>query len=252
MFNRVQLGRTLDAAYADGGDLLVQELALAVCAHAGIALRFKHLDPTSVALSGEYLPEGDEPALTMTHGYATDHRPDVQPAVLELLGSPDGGGPVVSQRWEGHASDLQGFQARARGVMTALQHAPSPRYWSADAKRSHEANAPSLQVLGFMTRLPNTLGIVSQVIRQALTGDHWHWREETTRAQGVELCPDGMAQRWVVVFSQAALERAEATVTNTRPREDAAIAQPCLHLQAQRFATPAAAQQALAALAKDW
>ena len=33
MFNRFKLGRTLDEAYAYGGDLLFQELALAVCAH---------------------------------------------------------------------------------------------------------------------------------------------------------------------------------------------------------------------------
>ena len=85
MFNRFKLGRTLDAAYAYGCDLLFQELALAVCAHEGIDLRFNHLDTTSFALSGEYIPEGDEQAMTMTHGYSKDHRPEVKQAVLELM-----------------------------------------------------------------------------------------------------------------------------------------------------------------------
>ena len=61
-----------------------------------------------------------------------------------------------------------------------------------------------------------------------------------------------MAQRGLVVYSQAALERAEATLNNARPREDEAIHKPLLHLQAQRFATPEAAQEALTALAKGW
>src|SRR5215510_2361386 len=50
MFNRFKLGRTLDEASAYGGDLLFQELALAVCAQAGIDLRFHHLDTTSFSL----------------------------------------------------------------------------------------------------------------------------------------------------------------------------------------------------------
>src|SRR5262245_13014956 len=57
MFNRFKLGRTLDAVHAYGCDLLLSELALAVCAHEGIALRFHHLDTTSFALTGESVPD---------------------------------------------------------------------------------------------------------------------------------------------------------------------------------------------------
>jgi transposase len=55
MFNRFKLGRTLDDASTYGCDLLFQELALGVCAHEGIALRFNHLDTTSFSLTGEYV-----------------------------------------------------------------------------------------------------------------------------------------------------------------------------------------------------
>jgi transposase len=57
MFNCFKLGRTLDDASAYGCDLLFQELALAICAHEGIDLRFNHLDTTSFALTGAYIPE---------------------------------------------------------------------------------------------------------------------------------------------------------------------------------------------------
>jgi transposase len=61
-----------------------------------------------------------------------------------------------------------------------------------------------------------------------------------------------MAQRWLIVQSNAALERAEATLTNARPREEAAITQPLFHRHAARFQTAEVAQDARAALAKRW
>src|SRR5256886_17443994 len=94
MFNRLKLGRTLDEAHAYGCDLLFSELALAVCQQERIDLCFNHLDTTSFALTGEHVPESDTPAIAITHGYSKDHRPDLQQAVLELMVSQDGGGPL--------------------------------------------------------------------------------------------------------------------------------------------------------------
>jgi transposase len=139
----------------------------------GIDLRFHPLDTTSFSLSGEYVPDSDEHAMTMTHGYAKDHRPDLQQAVLELMVSQDGGGPFVSQSWDGKTSDLQIFQERAQAWMHAFTHTPSPRYLVADAKLYHADNAASLNSIGFITRIPNTLGVVAQVIRPALGWDTW-------------------------------------------------------------------------------
>src|SRR5215468_7760092 len=80
MFNRFKLGRTLDEINTYGGDLLFSEIALAVCQQEAIDQRFNHLDTTSFALSGEYVPERDEQAIAITHGYSKDHRPDLQQA----------------------------------------------------------------------------------------------------------------------------------------------------------------------------
>jgi transposase len=252
MFNRFKLGRTLDEAYTYGCDLLFQELALAVCAHEGIDRRFNHLDTTSFALSGAYVPDSDEQAITITHGYSKDHRPDLKQTVLELMVSQDGGVPFVSKSWDGNTSDIQVFQERAQALLTACKNAPSPRYLVADAKLYHEANAPHLAKIGFITRIPNTLGLVSQVLTQALTWDPWHPGDDTTRYQRLELCHYGIAQRWLVGYSQAAFERAEATVNKAQQRDKEAIDKQLFHLQAKRFPTPEAAQDALAVLAKRW
>jgi transposase len=252
MFNRFKLGRTLDEVHAYGCDLLFSEVALAVCAQERVAQRFSHLDTTSFSLSGDYVPESDEHAIHITHGYSKDHRPDLKQAVLELLVSQDGGVPLVSKSWDGNTSDTQIFKERAEALLTAFASSPTPRYLVADAKLYTEDTAPTLAKLGFITRIPGTLKLVSQVITQALQEAPWHRLDETTRYYGLELCHYGMVQRWLVVSSQAAMERAEASITKAQQRAWDAIGKQLLHLHAQRFATPEVAHAALTALSTVW
>src|SRR5262244_2869309 len=252
MFNRFKLGRTLDEVQAYGCDLLFSELALAVCTRERIEQRFNHLDTTSFALSGDYVPESDAQAITITHGYSKDHRPDLKQAVLELLVSQDGGVPFVSKSWDGNASDTKIFQERAEALLAAFKNTPSPRYLVADAKLYCEDNAAHLAQLGFITRIPATLKVVSQVISQALQWDTWQPVDPKTRYQALALCHYGMVQRWLVVYSQAAFERAEVTLQKATQREAEAIQKQLFHFQAKRFGTPQAAQEALTVLAKNW
>jgi transposase len=181
MFNRCKLGRTLEEAAAYGCDLLFEELACAICAHEGLALRFNHLDTTSFALAGESVPDRDAHAMHITSGDAKDHRPDLKPAVVELMVSQDGGIPFVSKSWDGHTSDTQGCQQRAEALMRAFKDSPTPRSLVADAKLSCEDHAVHLAQLGFLPRMPASLKVGSQVIGQALQEATWQTFEANTR-----------------------------------------------------------------------
>jgi len=160
--------------------------------------------------------------------------------------------PLVSKSGDGHTSDTPIFKERAEALMAALASAPTPRSLVADAQLDTEDTAPTLATLGFITRMPGTLTLVSQVMTQALQGDRWHRLDETTRYDGLELCHYGMAQRWLVVSSQAAMERAEARSTTAQQRAWDAIDQHLVHVHAKRLATPEAAHAALQALAQVW
>jgi transposase len=252
MFNRFKLGRTLDEINTYGGDLLFSELALAVCQQEAIDQRFNHLDTTSFSLTGDYAPESDQQAITITHGYSKDHRPDLQQAVLELMVSQDGGVPLVSKNWDGNASDSQIFQDRAQALLATFKQSPTPRYLIADSKLYSEENATQLAKLGFITRIPGTLKLVSQVIGQALREDPWQAVDDTTRYHRLDLCHYGMAQRWLVVSSEAAMPRAEKSVNKAHQREFEALEKQLFHLQAQRFESQEHAQAALAILSRSW
>jgi transposase len=249
MCHRCNRGRTRDAVYTYGGDRWWSDLAQAVCRQEGRDLRCHHLDTTSFARTGEYVADSDEPAMAITHGDSKDHRPALKPAVLELLVSQDGGGPCMRHRWEGNIAATPIVQERAAARIETCQRAPPPRYWVADSQLYPADNATNRQALGLITRLPHTLKRVSQVITPALSADRWQRRDDTTRADQVELCPYRMAQRWLVVSAQAAFARAEARVTNAPQRDYAALETPRLHWQANRVETPEAAHTAWALLA---
>jgi Domain of unknown function (DUF4277) len=96
MGTRCQHGRPLAEVSASGGELWCRERARAGCAPAGRDGRCTHLDPTRVSLSGEDVPDRDEPTMLLTHRDSNDHRPDLPHAVVALMVSHEGG-PVEAQ-----------------------------------------------------------------------------------------------------------------------------------------------------------
>jgi hypothetical protein len=185
-------------------------------------------------------------------GDAKDQRPDWQQAVWALRVSPAGGVPWVSPRGAGHASDTQMFQERAAALRATVHRSPTPRALGADATRSPADQAATLHPLGFRTRLPHTRTWVSQGVTPALNGDTGARLEAPTRDHRLAWGPDGRAQRWLVGSAPAALERAEAAVSNACQRDAEALKPPRVHWHAHRVETPAGANAALAALAKPW
>ena len=73
------------------------------------------------------------------------------------------------------------FQDRAQALRSTFERSPTPRYLIADSKLYSKDKAAKLKPLGFITRIPDTLKLVSQVIRQALGTDTWQALDDTTR-----------------------------------------------------------------------
>jgi hypothetical protein len=104
---------------------------------------------------------------------------------LALMGSHEGGGPLVSKSGAGHPSDMAACRARAQAWGAAWQNAPSPRELRADSHLAYEDQALPRHPRGFLTPIPNTMGAVSQVIAPALTWATWPRLADTTRSQGI-------------------------------------------------------------------
>src|SRR5688500_11951991 len=59
--------------------------------------------------------------------------------------SQDGGVPLVSQSWDGNASDSQIFQDRAQALLLTFKQSPTPRDLIADSKLYSQDNATKLK-----------------------------------------------------------------------------------------------------------
>ena len=146
-------------------------------------------------------------------GYSKDHRPDLKQVVLETIVSQNGGIPLVCKSWDGNASDTKIFEARAADLIAQFQGADAPRYLVADAKLYTKDNAPNLSRLSFITRLPETIKVVGHVIEQAWDFEAWDFIDASLAYQRVELSHYGISQRWLVVYSKQAEQRAKKNAT---------------------------------------
>lgn len=215
-FNRHKLGRTLDQCYTFGTEALFAFLSRQSCDKEGVNTQFHSLDTTSFSLTGDYEKnsdnESDENPVQITHGYSKDHRSDLKQVVQELIVSQDGGIPLASKTWDGNASDNQIFKERTQALITSFNHSTMPGYLIADSKLYHQDNAPFLSKVTFLTRIPSTNKQEQQHVSKALSGNHWIVQDDNYRYIPYTLEHLGITQRWLVVFSQAAHERAQKTI----------------------------------------
>lgn len=251
-FNRFKLGRSLDKIFTYGCDSLFSELSLLACQQEGVDRRFRHVDTTTFSLSGEYVPESDEQAILITHGYSKDHRPDLKQVVLELMTAQDGGIPLASQSWDGNTSDTVVFQERAKRLIEEFKATPTPSFMVADSKLYSEKNAPFLAQVPFLTRIPETLQVAQQVIEQAWAWNHWQPQDQDYRFQRIDLSHYGIVQRWLVITSQTGWHQAEEAVAKAQEKEYNAIQKQLYHFHAQRFSSEKQAQTGLDRLARKW
>ena len=249
-FNRFKLGRSLDDVYDYGCELLFSEISVAVCQQERIDLRFHHLDTTSFSLTGAYVPDSNEVAIRIVHGYSKDHRPDLKQAVLETVVSQDGGVPLMCKSWDGNASDNKVFEARAAQLIAQFQAADGPRYLVADSKLYTQENAPNLSHLSFITRIPETLTVTKDVIEQTWDFATWQWLNPSLAYQRLDLSHYGITQRWLIVYSKEAEQRAQKTIDKAVARDYEESQKALFHLQAQRFDSQQNAQKALSSIAK--
>lgn len=251
-FNRHKLGRVLDQVFAYGCDLLFSEIALPICHQERVDRRFHSLDTTSFSLCGAYADPGEPAAIRITPGYSKDHRPDLKQAVLELIVAQDGGVPFGAKSWDGNASDSVIFRERAEALVEQLRQADGPRYLVADSKLYAEKTARFLAQIRFITRVPATFALEGQVIRQALRDPAaWVAWDPRHRYQRIELGHLGIDQRWLVVYSDAAFERAQKSLAKAQQKEQKKIDKALARLAAQRFDSPQQAQQALETIGQD-
>lgn len=251
-FNRFKLGRALDDVSKYGCDLLFSEVALRSCKQEGINCRFNSVDTTSFSLTGKYYEDSDENVIRVTHGYSKDHRPDLKQAVHELLVTQEGGIPLISKTFDGNASDNIIFQERAKSLIDVFRSSECPRCLVGDSKLYSLSNMETLREIPFITRVPGSIKEVGLTIEKAVTESVWTPFDEGNRYRRFKLEHYGCKQRWLVVNSDWARERANNAMQKAVERESKAANKTLKALQKHDFNCEEDAAMGLDSVEKKW
>ncbi|MCW5589213.1 MAG: IS1634 family transposase [Legionellales bacterium] len=251
-FNRHKLGKVLDSAHDYGCEQLYIELASRCCIQEKLDLTYTSLDTTSFSLDGEYTEGSDEHTIKITHGYSKDCRPDLKQVIQELLVSQDGGVPLMMKSWDGNASDNMIFQQRAEMLIELFKKSDLPHYLIADSKLYTESNAINLIRLSFITRIPGNIAEEGRAITEAIACNQWTVLDKKNKYFVKDIIHYNMAQRWIVVRSSEAEQRARKTLEKAIKKEYEKIEKELWHFSNQAYHCVEDAEKALTKMSQKF
>jgi transposase len=208
-----------------------------------------HVDTTSFSVSGEYVQgetAGETAVLAITYGYSRDHRADLKQWMLALATTHDGEVPLFLQPLDGNSSDKVSRLSAITAIQTQLREAGEEvSVYVADNWVYSETNMKQLNQAGvrWVSRVSGTMTQAKTLIQEG--SESWQQSEdETVHWFNRELeLPQGR-ERWVVVYTQASLQRAQATLQRQVSKAQTTWEQKCWHLGNRRFACEADARAA--------
>lgn len=251
-FNDDSLGRALDRLYEAG----VTEVFAHTASHAldvfGIEHRFVHLDSTTFSVQGEYATPSEDPqAVTIAHGYSKDHRPDLKQVVVSLICSYKSSLPVWLEALDGNRADKESFPKIIQAYIAQMRASEQP-YFIADSALYSAENIKSLSQVKWITRVPGTLNEVKRLYQNITPEQMQASAKPGYRYMEVESNYGGVQQRWLVVFSQAAYRREEATFRKQLAKKREQAEKDLNQLSQQEFNDPQAALAAVTTLEEEW
>ena len=211
--NEHKIGRVMDKLYEYGLSELFLLISLAAAKKYQINLDFSHLDSSSFSVHGQYNQASSsedeltkeesevEPiAITITHGYSRDHRPDLKQFILDLIVTGDGNIPIFIEAASGNQSDKKAFGKIAKNYQQQLNIKTTI---VGDSALYSKDNLELLKQIKWLTRVPlsikeakNLVSTVknSEFKNSEISGYSWVERESNYGE---------IPQRWLVVKSDA-------------------------------------------------
>jgi transposase len=247
------LGRALDTLYAYGVTELYSLIAATAAERQGLAPRFAHLDSTSFHLDGRYNSEAEpaEQVIHITRGYSRDHRPDLNQVMLELVVEHRAGIPVLMKPLSGNSSDVKDFGAVVNAHIAQLQTTYGTTYLVADSALYSADNLQKFAEtrMKWISRVPATLKEAQEAFAQADPATMVPLGEEY-RYQLLTSDYGGMAQRWLLLYSEPRRAQSQRTVDKQWLKQSERDTKAFQKLGRMSFACEADAQKALLAFAQ--
>lgn len=244
------LGRALDTLYIYGVTKLYAQLAAQAVQRLGLSSRFGHLDSTSFHADGRYNSDQEqtEGVAQITHGYSRDHRPDLNQVVLQLIVERQAALPLLMEPLDGNSSDKTSFRDTLTTHIDQLQSDFRLDYVVADSALYGSETLQALKDIFWISRVPNTLTLAGEIL-DAVAPELMSSPQQSAFCSLCTTYAD-VNQRWLVVYSPEAHQRAQATLKRQYATHSHTELTDADKLVEHAFACEADAQQALAQFEK--
>jgi len=252
--NEGVLGRALDDLFEYGVTELFRDVAARAGEKLGLTSQFAHLDATSFSFHGDYDSEDGpaEGAIRIQQGYSRDHRPDLNQAVLDMIVERKAGLPVLMKPLSGNVNDSGTFPELIDRHVEHLQNVHGFDYVVADSALYSKDHVRKLTEGGvkFVTRVPKTISEAKTRIQEAEI-ESMEPLKEGYRGEECRSEYGGVEQRWLVVYSEKAEERARESVREKAQKEHEEEAKAFSELTEREFACREDAEKALQEFESD-
>ncbi len=244
------LGRALDTIYAYGAEQLYGQLAAQSVKRLELSCDIGHIDSTSFHVDGDYNSgqEASEQIIHITKGYSRDHRPDLNQVILQLITDNQAGIPLWMEALSGNSNDKESFRKTLNAHLEQLHEGIGLSLVVADSALYTAKTLKDLGDFPWITRVPETIGGTRELI--LAVSDEWMIAQPERAYTVLGATYGGVKQRWLVVYTQGARERAEQTVDRQHLKKSEVDYKAFSALAKRTFACVADAEAALAVLQK--
>jgi transposase len=204
-----------------------------------------HLDTTSFSLRGKYESEDEmEPeVVSITKGYSKDGQPDLNQVVASMMCAYKSTIPVWIEVLSGNSSDKKSFRESIKKFREQFDKKKLP-YFVADSALYTAEGLKELAGIKWVSRVPETIKEAKTAITETKVEEMEESGLPGYRYQEMASAYAGVAQRWLVVYSQKAYEREYATMAKNIRRENEKMGKELWHLENQAYACEADALKA--------
>jgi transposase len=228
------LGKALDTLHAFGLTELYRQIARQAAERLGLlratsgAAAMLHLDTTSFHVDGRYNSECDDfddhdfdenaGVIHVSKGYSRDHREDLNQVVLELITESRANLPMMMRPLSGNASDKTSFEDAIERHIDQLRGDDDGGPSSSVVVVTDSAGftrgcltAYQRRGLRWVMSVPATVGEAKRRLEE-IDPEKLRPLAEGYRYSAFSMSYAGVEQRWLVIYSEAARERAAKQV----------------------------------------
>lgn len=195
---------------------------------AGIKYRIGHLDSTLIHYHGNSYEEPayftidnklTETPIVAALGYSRDAHPELKQVMLQMISDTVSGSPLFMKPQDGNTNDTQGFNP-ALELVSSMKGALALDYLVADAAMYSADNLLDAQKYNvkIITRAPQKIKEVGLAVKEANEIGFTNI-DENYSGCFIDSCYGGIPQKWLVVHSVQADNRAFKTIDNKVKKE---------------------------------